>query len=132
MYYQYLKETMMDPKIKKRWIKALRSGKYKQTKGVLHNEDGFCCLGVLCDLVKKELKLEWKLSETRSDVYDIPVYTICRGKCYHLPRKVADYAKLKQTDPSVSIDRHDVYSLANANDEGFTFNEIADIIEEKL
>ena len=32
------------------WIDALRSGKYKQTYGRLHDEKGFCCLGVACDL----------------------------------------------------------------------------------
>jgi hypothetical protein len=33
------------------WVKALRSGKYKQGKKLLRSiEDAFCCLGVLCDL----------------------------------------------------------------------------------
>jgi hypothetical protein len=27
-------------------IAALRSGKYEQTKGCLHNDEGYCCLGV--------------------------------------------------------------------------------------
>lgn len=35
---------------KKRWLKALRSGEYKQGVGYLKNGDEFCCLGVLCDL----------------------------------------------------------------------------------
>lgn len=33
-----------------KWIKTLRSGKYNQTKDVLQNEDGYCCLGVACRL----------------------------------------------------------------------------------
>jgi len=40
-------------KIMKRWIKALRSGKYKQTSGKLQDTDGFCCLGVACELFNK-------------------------------------------------------------------------------
>lgn len=28
------------------WVEALRSGKYKQTKGEMHNVKGFCPLGV--------------------------------------------------------------------------------------
>jgi hypothetical protein len=34
--------------LKRVWLEALRSGKYKQTKGTLHNlhDGGFCCLGV--------------------------------------------------------------------------------------
>jgi hypothetical protein len=41
---------MMDPKVKRDWIDALRSGKYKQTRSKLCNKDGFCCLGVLADV----------------------------------------------------------------------------------
>ena len=32
------------------WLKALESGDYLQTLGRLRNPDGFCCLGVACDL----------------------------------------------------------------------------------
>lgn len=44
---------MMDKKLKRAWIKALRSGKYKQGPGVLEKVDAKgrvtnCCLGVLC------------------------------------------------------------------------------------
>lgn len=38
----------MPKKLKARWIKALRSGEYGQTKGTLTDGKGnFCCLGVL-------------------------------------------------------------------------------------
>ena len=37
------------------WADALASGEYEQAKGGLRNEDGFCCLGVLCDLHRKEV-----------------------------------------------------------------------------
>lgn len=33
-----------------RWLTALRSDQYKQTTGHLRIGDGFCCLGVACDL----------------------------------------------------------------------------------
>jgi hypothetical protein len=33
-----------------RWVKALRSGKYKQGTGHLKRRSGYCCLGVLCEL----------------------------------------------------------------------------------
>lgn len=39
----------MDPEIKKKWIEALRSGRYTQAKGRLRRGDAFCCLGVLHD-----------------------------------------------------------------------------------
>lgn len=46
----------MDKKMKARWVKALRSGKYRQACGVLRtspNPEGqrkFCCLAVLCEV----------------------------------------------------------------------------------
>ena len=44
----------MHKRIKRIWLEALRGGKYEQTTGVLRSKkDGFCCLGVLCDLYIK-------------------------------------------------------------------------------
>jgi hypothetical protein len=37
---------------KEKWIAALESGKYEQGRDRLRrNDDTFCCLGVLCDIV---------------------------------------------------------------------------------
>ena len=48
----------MKTDIKKRWLKALRSGKYRQTRGKLKSRNGsFCCLGVLCDI--QDAQWEW-------------------------------------------------------------------------
>lgn len=33
---------------KKKWVAALRSGKYKQGQKALLKDDKFCCLGVAC------------------------------------------------------------------------------------
>lgn len=38
----------------RKWISALKSGKYKQTKGCLHNKEGYCCLGVLQAVYRKQ------------------------------------------------------------------------------
>ncbi len=40
----------IDKKDIRKWVKALRSGKYSQTKEVLENKEGYCCLGVACDI----------------------------------------------------------------------------------
>lgn len=41
-----------------KWVKALRSGKYKQSKMELQTPKGYCCLGVACDIfIKKEKKM---------------------------------------------------------------------------
>lgn len=37
----------------KAWVKALRSGDYKQGRGKLRDGSLFCCLGVACDLAIK-------------------------------------------------------------------------------
>lgn len=49
-------------KARRLWVKALRSGEYKQGYGYLHykrgGKDKFCCLGVLCDLAVKNGVIE--------------------------------------------------------------------------
>ena len=48
----------MNARVKRLWIKALRSGKYKQGRGMLRRGRGekvtYCCLGVLCEVAKSE------------------------------------------------------------------------------
>lgn len=45
----------MNIDLKKKWVNALRSGKYKKGTGYLHkvdksNHHKYCCLGVLCEV----------------------------------------------------------------------------------
>src|SRR6478752_3030143 len=42
---------MITIKQARKWQEALLSGKYKQTRNVLNDGNGYCCLGVLCDIV---------------------------------------------------------------------------------
>lgn len=50
----------MKKSIMKKWVAALRSGEYKQTTRKLRGDtfsgknDGFCCLGVLCNIHAQE------------------------------------------------------------------------------
>ena len=32
------------------WVESLESGRYQQARQALRTEDGFCCLGVACDV----------------------------------------------------------------------------------
>lgn len=48
----------MNKQLRDKWIKALRSGKYKQTTGVLKSGDHYCCLGVLCKVAGKRINAE--------------------------------------------------------------------------
>lgn len=46
----------MKKSIATKWVKALRSGKYKKTTHILKDNNGYCCLGVLCEVVGKSFK----------------------------------------------------------------------------
>lgn len=41
----------MDTQDKAKWTAALRSGEYKQTRCTLKNDEGYCCLGVLNEVL---------------------------------------------------------------------------------
>lgn len=57
--------TDHNPKITRKLIDALRSGAYPQGKGMLRSADGYCCQGVLCDIVESS---EWIAPNDRPDV----------------------------------------------------------------
>lgn len=42
----------MNREIKREWIEALESGRYKQGIGYLEDDGKFCCLGVLCKTLR--------------------------------------------------------------------------------
>ena len=66
---------MSDITLRERWIEALRSGKYEQTQNNLRDVNGYCCLGVLCDVIIKETEPEqgWELDEDKNtySLFDI-------------------------------------------------------------
>jgi len=107
----------MKPEIKKKWTEALKSGEYKQSSGFLQNQNGFCCLGVLCDLYAKENRIIWKEE--------------LLGHRTVLPVEVMRWAGLDRNNPYIDLDRP--YSLAGLNDLGeHSFSQIAAIIETQL
>lgn len=109
----------MNPIVKEQWIAALRSGQYKQTNGHLRDENGFCCLGVLCDLHSQEYDYKW------NDGWYIDDNKV-------LPKKVAKWAGLSAYVSNGSYPNFGHECLAQDNDNGKTFEEIAQIIEEKF
>ena len=129
----------MKPEIKKLWTDALRSGEYKQIQLMLHSRDGFCCLGVLCDLaIKQGLDLRMDRIENLGDGHSFFAYDDFGSG---LPPKVWKWAGLDQDCPSCgcSMDEASVIpfgedgdDLATLNDTGASFREIADIIEQHL
>lgn len=122
----------MNPVAKAKWLAALRSGEYEQTRGTLHRlvarretvlsamkPAGWCCYGVLCDVAVKEgLKVIRKTDED-TEFFD--------GVIDYLPPSVMEWAGLSGNDPAVQG-----RSLADRNDHFVSFPEIADLIEEYL
>lgn len=113
----------MNAAIKRRWVKALRSGKYKQGRGLLKQGDEFCCLGVLCDLHSSAMgvpTLRW----TKFDLYG--------REGFVLPKRVVKWAELEGTNPEFDTEEDITMVLAELNDSGQTFIQIADLIEKYL
>lgn len=69
----------MDPEVKARWVAALRSGEYKQTKRALRLDGGHCCLGVLCDLYAKEHGFAWEhTADLEGENAGLPNNDVCK------------------------------------------------------
>lgn len=104
------RKEIMKTGFKSKWLKALRSGKYKQAKGrlrkKLNGHYGYCCLGVLY----KEINKEW------------PKVTRSIGVGY-LPKKFSEEMKLSRSKQG---------DLAIMNDGGQSFSQIADWIEKNV
>lgn len=66
----------MNAELKDKWLAALRSGEYQQTRSALKNEDGYCCLGVLAhvysgDWGRDNKKGYEKVREVLADKYTL-------------------------------------------------------------
>lgn len=110
----------MNPAIKTKWLVALRSGDYPQTRRRLRDDDGFCCMGVLCDVVDPE---GWS-------AYNNGTFRSSRA---FPPPSVIDEAGLYDGRLCALGITGIMGDLANLNDNmGLSFPEIADYIEENL
>jgi hypothetical protein len=96
-------------------LKALRSGEYKQTTEALQDENGYCCLGVMCAVYGGETGVELEPNHC--------------GEIYG--SNLADQAGVQEWVGLKSIYGESRYndSLTDMNDGGKTFSQIADFIE---
>jgi hypothetical protein len=114
----------MNPDIKREWIAALRSGDYPQTTQRLRSGEGYCCLGVLTHLKDPN---KWEINErTGNYVWKTPDGFYADTE---LASSVMNWAGI--TSLNVKYDDGKV-GLAQLNDMGVSFTEIADIIEREL
>lgn len=116
----------MNLEIKRDWIEALRSGRYKQGLGSLRSlrsfgmgEVRYCCLGVLCELAVEVGQA--KRVATDGGYVDLHSHS----STGILPRGVSDWAGLSSQCPRLREGR----LLDRLNDEGVSFREIAALIE---
>lgn len=115
-----------------KWVKALDSDKYEQTRDKLHRTTGgmdtFCCLGVACE-VAIENGVDLPVVTDDSDLFGCVVYD---GDRYALPPVVRDWLGLSDSIgthfSTDELDEEEVDSLANLNDNGASFKEIAALI----
>lgn len=142
----------MNEDVKRKLLDALRSGEYEQGTGVLEENDKFCCLGVLCDIARREGIVSRQIRTTRGMwdeegvLYD-EEEVLYDGERYELPAAVMAWAGLDDSvvtlpnpmDAVVQryLDAHvrkdaAAASLVNLNDNGASFEEIAQVIEEQL
>jgi hypothetical protein len=122
----------MNPELKTKWLEALRSGNYAQTKETLKDKRGYCCLGVLCDAVGAEC-LATKVDEDHDD-FDCDLDEQVSLK-YHFRLNNSDYFEDLLTEPALEYcSLHHLVQdvLAYMNDHNRTFAEIADFIEKYL
>lgn len=105
-------------------IDALRSNEYNQATGALHPSDGFCCLGVGCDVSGLG---RW-LPEGDGIMYYEPAGHDHKSSVF-LPLLVGTYYG---TEFDVRTPRGTA-TAANLNDEqGWTFEQIADLWQKAL
>lgn len=112
----------MKEAIKRKWVKALRSGRYKQGSSALKNDKGeFCCLGVLCNV----MRVKWRENDWGDFIPHI------EGKPVGQTMSPAGYlgnGLLRKVGMANSTQQ----KLAEMNDHGSTFKEIADFIQKHL
>lgn len=120
----------MKKAIADKWIQALRSGEFKQGQEALKNEYGqYCCLGVLCEVKKVPV--------TGTDVVG---KTFFGGDSGYFPEVYLSSASLKAATGHFEASKvkwprsipkrlRENESLANLNDNGATFKQIAAFIE---
>ena len=108
----------MIAELKSKWLKALRSGRYKQGKSrlrqIANGKELHCCLGVL----GRVMRVKWAEDAM---YYSVKDNGVCHG--VWLPTSL-----LKK----VGLSNDEQGTLGGMNDGGYTFKEIADYIEKQL
>jgi hypothetical protein len=103
---------------RKQWIEALKSGKYPQIRHALHTIQGYCCLGVACELFSKELGIHREF-HGGSESFD--------KKYSALPESLVELLGLKNSEGGCTTNGPYLTELNDHN--GYDFNRIAEELE---
>lgn len=117
---------------RKRWVAALRSGKYSQLAGQLMNinDNRRCCLGVACESEVTSVSLHPEYSSVEGIYgYYGPNSSSSVISTRTLPDDVSAELGFKSRNPCVMHPNGRLDTLASLNDSGTSFEEIADLIE---
>ena len=115
--------TKLSKELKDEWIEALRSDKYPQTKGSLRNSKGYDCMGVFCEI---HPKISW---EERQTYMLYPYKAIFQSKSGRMTAVCTIPGAANIFGEGA---RYIMNKLADMNDQGYTFDEIADWIENNV
>ena len=112
---KFEERSKVPPEIKEKWLTALRSGNYNQIAERLASPNGFCCLGVLCEVLEipKTVGLNIQYEGSHST----------------LPFSATQKTDLTKHGDFQGFTINGKYTLADLNDSGVSFEFIAYIIE---
>lgn len=105
-----------------KWLAALRSGQYKQGKGLLHSlpDDSYCCLGVACEVAG--LPKQYLEDRVAYDgIEGVAPESLMQFLALH--NRTGDWDRISYKE------LNGWHELTAANDYGVTFAKIADFIE---
>ena len=107
----------MRAELKAKWLEALRSGRFPQAAGRLKSDQGYCCLGVLCEV-----------NEVPQDRSPIGTYEFTFQSRFG--GEYAGYAM--PPDNYEGLEDWHYTELVTMNDRGRPFKDIADWIEKNI
>lgn len=132
----------------RKWLQALRSEKYTQIDGRLYDGTGYCCLGVadkVCfnatfrpavrlngdirtGTFQDDKGMDGRLYNKRSDALQLNKYIMRRDveMAHNNPPDSIPYLT-EELEDSMHASREDF--LIDLNDKGYSFEQIADVIE---
>lgn len=117
----------------RKWVDALRSGEFKQGTGRLRTGDSYCCLGVACEIAKREgvdLRTATSVRMVNDDEGSTETIHYYDDQSGYPPTAVGDWLGVGRRNPHVGVANGVDLSATEANDTHlWDFAKIADGIE---